>query len=264
MDTVITSAANPIVKQLRRLVTSPKARRDEGLALAEGAHLVRSLLTTSYVPTMYVVADSARADDEVAGLVAELETRQVRPVVLADSLFASIASIHAQVGVAVVFSLAARQFIAVDGDAVVLEDVQDPGNLGTIMRTVAAAGISSVMLSSGCASPWSPKALRSGMGAQFSIDIYEDVDVVRAVSKSDASVLVTSLLGESVSLYEADLRQPTWWVFGNEGQGVSDELLAHATTRIAIPQAHNAVESLNVAAATAVCLYEQVRQRLTQ
>ncbi len=264
MYPIITSTANETVKYLRRLATSAKARRETGRYFAEGVHVVRSFLSTGAVPDLFVTAESAQANDEVAQLVAELTEHEVRQASVSDDIFTSLTTIHASVGIAMVFTRPTVPLTQpLTNDAVLLEDVQDPGNLGTMLRTIAAVGISTVILSSSSASPWSPKALRAGMGAQFSLEIYEDQDLAHLVETATVPSFVTTLVGESVSLYEADLRQPAVWIFGNEGQGVSQELVERATTRVIIPQAQTAVESLNVSAATAVCLYEQLRQRRT-
>src|SRR5690606_2680245 len=143
-----------------------------------------------------------------------------------------------------------------------LEDIQDPGNMGTILRTAAAVGIQRVLLSPGCASPWSPKALRAGMGAQFSVSIYEETDLFRALQNSTLPVLATVLEPDAASLYDTDLTKPAVWLFGNEGQGISEQLARCATQHIYIPQAATAVQCINVSAAAAICLYEQYRQNI--
>ncbi len=264
METVITSAHNETVKQIKRLVSSAKARREEQLAVAEGAHLVQSFLHTTNVPHLYICAESALERAEVAALAVRLDGASVRRVVVADSLYESMSAIHASVGISLVFTPP-----DVSGDevltdtAVLLDEVQDPGNLGTILRVAAAAGVKHIWLSDGCASAWSPKALRAGMGAQFGLMIHEDVDLVALVDQAAVPVLVTTLSPKSESLYAIDLTHPVAWIVGNEGQGVRQELIEKATIHVSIPQADTPVESLNVAAATAVCLYEQFRQITT-
>ena len=261
IDTVITSAQNSTIKRLRQLATSSKARRDANTYLAEGIHLVRSFLTTGQVPTSVVCANSALDNDEVAQLVREIQSTSAQQVIVADSLFESFTSIHASVGILILFSPPKPKEVAsLTQAAMLLEDVQDPGNLGTMLRTAAAVGIGDVFLSSGCASPWSPKALRAGMGAQFSLLVHEQTDLARCMDESTIPTLVTTLSTQSKSLFEVDLTKPVAWVFGSEGQGVSQHLLDRATTHVLIPQIDSPVESLNVAAAAAVCLYEQYRQ----
>lgn len=256
---LITSAQNPLVKQLRKLTISAKARREAGEYIAEGTHLVASYLATGATPLRYIYAESAVHNHEVAALINRLRDLSVEETAISDTLFESLASIHANVGIIITFAPILGSLQASE-TTIVLEDIQDPGNLGTILRTAAATGVTNVVLSPGCASPWSPKALRAGMGAQFSLHIREDADPEDFITTSTVPILVTTLSDKSKNLYDLDLSQPAVWVFGNEGQGVSQSLTDLASTQVHIPQADTAVESLNVAAATSVCLYEQYRQ----
>ena len=141
---------------------------------------------------------------------------------------------------------------------VLLEAIQDPGNLGAMLRTAAAAGVDAVYLSKGCAEVWSPKALRAGMGAQFALALHEHADLT-LIARELKSLIATSLDAQQ-SLYDLDLSGPVAFVFGNEGAGLSPALLDTATHQVKIPMPGK-VESLNVAAAAAVCLFECVRQR---
>jgi TrmH family RNA methyltransferase len=136
--------------------------------------------------------------------------------------------------------------------------VQDPGNVGSILRSAAAAGIKQVYCSAGSAFCWSPKVLRAAMGAHFVLDIFENVDLAALVAGSAVTSLATSGYATR-KLYDIDLRQPVAWLFGHEGQGVADDLLGMATHQVVIPHLGQ-VESLNVAACAAVCFFEQVRQ----
>jgi TrmH family RNA methyltransferase len=141
-----------------------------------------------------------------------------------------------------------------------LDRVQDPGNVGTLLRTAAAAGVGHAYLSPGCAAAWSSKVLRSAQGAHFAMAIYEHVDLAAERARLAVPLLATSLQG-GASLYARELPRRCAWLFGNEGRGVDPALLQLADLRVFIPQAER-VESLNVAAAAAVCLFEQRRQGL--
>lgn len=263
MNQIITSAHNPGVKRIKKLLSSSAQRQREGRAVGEGVHIVRSYLDTGNLPEILVYAESALANQEIATIVDQIDTVGVTELFVKDSLFESISDIHASVGVLMVFEIPRRhQPSELTEDAIILESVQDPGNLGTILRTTAAAGVERVYMSDGSASPWSPKALRAGMGAQFGVDIYESADVVELARHSSVSVLATDLSGAE-SLYKVDLTETTAWAFGNEGQGISNQLRDACTQTVLIPQAEGAVESLNVAASVAVCLFEQYRQRLS-
>jgi TrmH family RNA methyltransferase len=145
---------------------------------------------------------------------------------------------------------------------VMLEDIQDPGNLGSMLRTCAAAGIRHVLLSAGSAHAWSPRVLRAGMGAHFALAVYEQADLPAAARAFRGSRVATRQ-GASQSVFSTDLKGNVAFLFGNEGAGLSRELLDAADVVVSVPMP-GPVESLNVAAAAAVCLFERVRQMETR
>ncbi len=153
----------------------------------------------------------------------------------------------------------APDWTALSVDAVYLDGVQDPGNVGTLLRTAAAAGVRRVIVGPGTAYAWSPKVMRAAMGAHFVLHIAEGVAAADAARGFEGTVLAADVGGED--LYAAEWgRAPTLWLFGSEGQGLSPDAAAVAQRRLRIPLA-TGVESLNVAAAAAVCLFEQARRR---
>jgi TrmH family RNA methyltransferase len=144
--------------------------------------------------------------------------------------------------------------------ALLLEDIQDPGNLGSMLRSAAAAGCDAVFLSTGCADAWSPKVLRAAMGGHFVLNIHERQDLPGVANAFPGTLLAASLQAKR-SLYDCDLRGNIAFLVGNEGAGLSAGLLDMATQTVAIPMPGK-IESLNAAAATAICLFEAVRQRM--
>jgi TrmH family RNA methyltransferase len=140
------------------------------------------------------------------------------------------------------------------GDTVFLEGVQDPANVGAILRSAAAFGVRTVVLDRACADPWSPKALRAGMGGHFALRVRQ-TDALSDDLKAFDGRLVCTVPRDGEPLRAAGLRGRLGWIFGGEGQGVSETAARHAAVKITIPMAAGA-ESLNVAAAAAVCLYE--------
>jgi TrmH family RNA methyltransferase len=140
-----------------------------------------------------------------------------------------------------------------------LENIQDPGNLGSILRTAVAAGVPQVFLSKGSVFAWAPKVIRAGMGAHFSLSIFEEVDVSE-FARAFRGAVVAMEPRAAASLYDLDLTGPVAWAFGNEGAGLSESIGRLATHRVRIPMP-GAAESLNVAAAAAICLFEQIRQK---
>lgn len=259
---VITSSNNLAIKHLKKLLDSAKYRREQGVAVAESIHLARSLLHAGIDAEQVICAESALGNQEVAQLLAQFKLQKRQVLVAKDSLFESISQIHAAVGIMVIFQPVVPTLQHnLNTNALLLEDVQDPGNMGTILRTAAAAGVKKVYLSAGSASVYSPKVMRAGMGAQFNLEIYENTDLAELIAKAEILILATDLDSKS-SLYQTDLSVNVAWLFGSEGRGVSENLLAACSASVNIPQADDTVESLNVAAAVAICLFEQRRQSL--
>lgn len=256
----ISSRANPQVKRLHALATSARERRALGQTLLDGAHLVEAALQANLPLREVVVSEHGLAQAEIAEL---LDAVGDVPVLrLTDSLFAHVSPVDTPAGLLAVVDLPPSPAAApLTESLLVLDGVQDAGNLGTILRTAAAAGLRDVLLTAGCAQAWSPRALRAGMGGQFRLRIREQADALRLLDAYPGAILATGLDATARPLYAHDLRGPVAWLFGAEGRGLSLELAALATARVIIPMPGE-VESLNVAAAAAVCLFEQVRQRL--
>lgn len=259
----ITSRDNAFYKELKSLATSSQARRKAGRSLLDGVHLCQSWLDLRGAPLHCVVSDGALANPEVAGIVAACADLGAPVTALPDALFGAISQVEH--GVNVVFVVDSPKPSGAAGlreSAVLLDGVQDPGNVGSILRSAAASGIKQVYCSPGTAFCWSPKVLRAAMGAHFVLDIFENVELAPLVRTAAVPVLATSGYA-SENLYALDLGRPVAWVLGHEGQGVSPELLELATHRVAVPHAGK-VESLNVAACAAVCFFEGLRQQQTR
>lgn len=257
---LISSRDNAQYKQLRQLATSAQARRKAGRTLLDGVHLCQAWLAHRGAPLLCVIGESARSHPEAGAVLAACEQLDAECIVLPDVLFAPISQVEHGVPLLFVVALpvpdATRK---VDCASLLLDGLQDPGNLGSILRSAAAAGMKRVFCGRGTVAAWSPKVMRAGMGAHFVLDIIEDADLPSLVAAATVPVYATSSHAKT-SIHDADLRAPSAWLFGHEGQGVSAPLLASATQELTIPQAP-AVESLNVAASVAVCLFEQLRQQ---
>jgi len=256
---LISSRDNALYKELKQLAGSAQARRKAGRTLLDGVHLCQSYLQLRGAPPLCVVAEGALTNGEVADIVARCEAARVSCIAMPDALYGAVSQVEHGVGIAFVIDtpeLPVRA--ALDQSAVLLDNLQDPGNVGSILRSAAAAGIGQVYCSAGTAACWSPKVLRAAMGAHFVLAIHENVDLAALVATSAVAVLATSGYAEQ-RLYDVDLKRPVAWLLGHEGQGVADDLLALATHRVVIPHLGQ-VESLNVAACAAVCFFEQLRQ----
>jgi TrmH family RNA methyltransferase len=256
---VIRSRDNERVRRWRRLAGSARARRTERRALIEGVHLVDALLASGRRPGILIVSESGLGRREIADLV---KAARLPPVVLADELFAALADTETPTGIAAEIALPVRApDLAAARGCVFLEGVQDAGNVGAILRSAAAFTAGAVVLGPGCADAWSPKVLRAGMGAHFSLDIASCSDLGPAVDEFGGTIVGT-VVRAGTALPGADLRGRIGWIFGGEGQGVSAALAARAALQVTIPMP-GAAESLNVAAAAAICFYERARQLRT-
>lgn len=253
---LIQSRDNAFYKSLKRLAESGRERRKTGKILLDGVHLVESYEAVFSAVDSLIVAESALRNGEIARQVAGREI-----VVLTDSLMRELGLVDTPSGLLAIASApSVASAVNYQNDAVLLDGVQDPGNVGTLLRTAAAAGVKQVLMSPGCASAWSPKVLRAGQGAHFVLSIHEEADLAGLVAAYEGTTAVTCL-ERSTSLYEAEWQNSVAWIFGSEGQGVRPELIAAANLRIRIPMP-GAVESLNVSAAAAICLFETLRRRL--
>jgi len=221
--------------------------------------LIAAYRASGGVPEQLILSESAASNPEAAQLAAG--DSGLGLLVLSDSLFNDVAQVATPTGIiALIRTPKPGPLPARIERCVMLENIQDAGNLGSILRSSAAAGIRTVLLSQGCAFVWSPKVLRAGMGAHFGLELFDNADLAAAAQRLSGRLICTSGHARK-SLYEADLRGPLAWVFGNEGAGVSAELGAAAAEQVRIPMPGK-TESLNVAAAAAICLFEQVRQRM--
>ena len=256
----VTSRDNPFYKDLKALAASSQARRKAGRTLLDGVHLCQSWLDLRGAPAHCVVSEGALQNPEVLEVIARCDGLHAHVTCLPDALFGAVSQVEHGVNLLfLVETPAAVQPQALSVSAVLLDGVQDPGNVGSILRSAGAAGITQVFCSAGTAFCWSPKVLRAAMGAHFVLEIFENVDLAALVDASSIPVLAMSGYAEQ-TLYEVDLRGPVAWLLGHEGQGVAAELMERATHQVVIPHAGQ-VESLNVAAAAAICFFEQLRQR---
>lgn len=249
---VITSRANPLLARVRKLNSRRSFRREAGAFAAEGPKLLGEALRWGAQLEAVIAAPGAPLPELPPG---------VRAVEVADSLLASVADTESPQGIVFVCrgrplalpeKLEGRRWLVLDG-------VQDPGNVGTIWRTADAFGADGLILCSGCADPWNPKTVRATMGAVFRLPVYE----------CPLDEAAEELAGASIPLYAAALREDTEDVrrvplgrsaviIGSEGRGVSDAALALCEKTVKIPMSPRC-ESLNAAVAASVVLWEMAR-----
>jgi len=260
----ITSREHPIVKQFVKLQKSARFRKQSRLAVLEGIHLIQACLDSGKPPDKLVISESGHNHPEIALLLETCTAQHHTPVMLvADQVFRKITSVQSPTGILASITLPSPDCPAKPFShdcCVLLESLQDPGNLGTILRSAAAAGIEHIYLSPDCVDPWSPKTLRAAMGAHFVLNIYTDCNLIEIVHRFQGQTLGT-LPTAAKQLYQTDLNQPTAFVFGNEGAGLSRTIQQVVDETISIPMSGK-IESLNAAAAATICLYEKVRQSM--
>lgn len=253
----ITSRDNPNFKALRLLAKDTREQQRRQRTLLEGIHLVADYRARVGRPELLVVSESGEHHAEVQALLAAHAGVDI--LRLRDALFGELSGVATPVGLLAVIAVPPPAVGPLTASAVLLEGIQDAGNVGTILRTAAAAGVRDAVLGPGCAGVWTPRVLRAAQGAHFALAIREESDLP-ALARDFAGLSVATVVRGGTPLFELDLAGPVAWIFGNEGAGVSPELAAAAKARASIPM-HAASESLNVAAAAAVCLFEAVRQR---
>lgn len=253
------SRDNPFVKQLLSLAHSSRERKKNRLSVLDGIHLVEAYVRAVGAPRALAVAASASIGD-VERLLTGLP--RVETYLLPDALIAEASLLESPATVLAIVDTPRGLTVPVTASsALVLEDIQDPGNVGSMLRTAAAAGVEHVVMSKGCAFAWSPKVLRAGQGAHFSLNINEGVDVVSFVeSFKGQSLAMLPAARRSEPLYSLDLTTPTAFLIGNEGSGLSAALIDASSRRATIPMP-GVAESLNAAACAAIVLFEMVRQR---
>lgn len=249
---VIRSRDNALLVRLRKLVRSSSAYRQGGQAWLEGEHLCASMKDRNLRPVQSIVAESALGVPHLRAL-AEWAPRTS---VVTDALFDGLSGLDSPARLGYVVDVPASGKLESRSSSIVLDRVQDAGNVGSILRTAAAFGVQQVLALQGTAALWSPKVLRAGMGAHFGLRLHENL------TPDDLGALDLPLIGTSLQspqlLHRTRLPWPCAWVFGHEGQGISSGLEARCqmTVRIAQPGGE---ESLNVAAAAAICLHESIR-----
>jgi len=255
---LIQSRENPFFKELVKLASLTKQRNQAKQTMLDGAHLLAAYLDAGMMPQHILLNLAASRDEEIAALLKRVGDTPVTQ--LGDRLFSELSELKTPSGILALIALPKQDAPATDSRfALLLENIQDPGNLGSMLRSAAAAGCDSVYMSHGCADAWSPKVLRAAMGGHFILRIYEQQDL-QGVAKAFPGTLLAASLQATHKLYDCDLRGNIAFLIGNEGAGLSADLMNLATHKISIPM-HGNIESLNAAAATAVCLFEAVRQQ---
>lgn len=261
---VITSKDNEIIKNIKKL-KEKKYRDQTGEYIIEGIKLVQEAINENAKISKIVVCEDCEAD---GGIPKDLmyEIAKYDCIYVSKKIFEAISDVNTPQGILAVIKKCSempQQEILYNEDIiVVLDGVQDPGNLGTILRTVDSVNLKQIILSKKCADPYNPKVVRSTMGAIFRLNIIESkniVETIKDIKKNKYKILTTSLEANE-SIYTANLNKKAI-IIGNEANGVSKEVLEMANEKVKIPMLGK-TESLNVSVATGVILYEYVRRKM--
>ena len=247
----ITSRDNPLLKELRKLSSEPTAYRKTGRVWLEGDHLCSAALLRGIQPLIAVFSEKFIP---LAGVF--IAKGAIKNIVISDKLWQDISGLESPAKMGFVVDLPSSVHITPNVATVILDRVQDAGNVGSILRSAAAFGFKQVVALSGTAALWSPKVLRAGMGAHFGLRLVESASLDDLAALTVPLVVTSSHQGDFLQnlMQNKQLPHPCAWVMGHEGHGVRAELLQQASVSVRIGQP-GGEESLNVAAAAAICLH---------
>ena len=253
-ELIIKSIENETFKLFRKLYTNKTFRRELLQSLLDGPHLIKACIDSGG-KILEFIKDASIESDEINLIIKD--NPNVKIHIMQHDLFTKISDLISVTGLMALINIPTSHSMEPHGLRLLLDKIQDPGNLGGIIRTAAAVGVNSVFLSEGCNDAWSPKTLRGSQGAHFSLSCYEHQNLENLIGLFDCPVYSLSIKGEP--LYETDLPKNVAIILGSEGQGVSQKLLEKSTKTICIPMTQG-VESLNVGSAASIIMYEYYRQ----
>jgi TrmH family RNA methyltransferase len=249
---VISSRGNQHFKHLKKLNESPRYRHEVQQTILDGMHLIESYAERFGSPDSIALIEGGHIDQ-----IASYLNENTQVLEFPAGLFSEIAPVISPTGILASINIPHLEPPKKQNCILLLEDIQDPGNLGSILRSASASGVDLVFLSDHCADLWSPKVLRGGQGAHFHLPCIEKVNFSDITKTFTGKIFATTLSGKSI--FQEDLKGPVAFIFGNEGNGIHSETMRLTSHSIHIPM-QKGIESLNVSAAVSVCLYEKYRQ----
>jgi len=257
---VITSSQNPKIKLVRALLGRAKERREAGMFVIEGVRLAEEAETRDWRFRFALYDDSL--NERGRSLVERLSSRGVEVEEVSENLMKSLSDTETPQGLLAVLEISSQPISSLLNFVLIPDQIRDPGNLGTLLRTAAAAGVQAVLIPPETTDAFAPKVLRAGMGAHFRLPInsmtWEEIEQLS--QSANLQIYLADMHGKSC--WETDLRQPLALMIGGEAEGASAEARKLATQKISIPMSGN-VESLNAGVAGSVLMFEVVRQRTT-
>jgi TrmH family RNA methyltransferase len=249
---VISSRGNQHFKHLKKLNESPRYRHEVQQTILDGMHLIESYAECFGSPDSIALIEGGNIDKIKSYLNEDTQVLE-----FPAGLFSEIAPVISPTGILASINIPHLEAPKKQNCILLLEDIQDPGNLGSILRSAGASGVDLVYLSDHCADLWSPKVLRGGQGAHFHLPCIEKVNFSDITKTFTGKIFATTLSGKSI--FQEDLKGPVAFIFGNEGNGIHSETMRLTPHAIHIPM-EKGIESLNVSAAVSICLYEKYRQ----
>jgi len=256
---MITSVHNPKVQWVRRLQSKSKERRAEGAFVVEGVRLLEEGLNSRWQVNYIFYTDDL--GERGMNIVRAFQDRDTKVEVVSENVMRAVSDTQNPQGILAVFEMHSIPLPERLNFMLILDQIREPGNLGTILRSAAVAGVQAVFLSSGTADPFSPKVLRAGMGAHFTLPVHlaNWNEIESQIKHSKLHPYLASVDGGKV-YYQADFRHPLALIIGGEADGASDTAYKASDSLIHIPR-YGEVESLNASVAAGILLFEIARQR---
>jgi TrmH family RNA methyltransferase len=251
-EKLIESRSNPLYKKLKKIYSSSSFRKNQNQTILDGPHLIQSFVQHS-IPAA-IIKDSNIVSAEVQKLISSFNCPCYS---LSHELFLYLSELKSSTGILALVDIPKTKPTKPSGLILLLDGIQEPGNLGSILRTAKATNTNSIILSKTCADLWSPKTLRGSQGVQFSLECSVEEDLNEWILNYDHDVMALTTSGES--LFKKTLNSNMAILVGNEGSGISKNLLKNITGTLSLPM-HKEVESINVGAAVSAFIYEHYRQ----
>jgi TrmH family RNA methyltransferase len=258
---LITSFKNPKIQYIRELLSSRKFREENHACVLEGVRLAEEALKAGFIPQLVVYSDglSSRGMD----LVGSLQGKPTQILKVPDDLLSKISATESGQGLLLVVEPGKPAFPSICNFVLILDEIKDPGNMGTILRTAAAAQTQLVIVTPGCVDVFSPKVLRAGMGAHFFLPVIQMTwpEIINKwQEQKDSTGLYLAESSQGKSIWDIDFKKSAWIIIGGEAEGAGAEARNAATEMAMIPMPGKS-ESLNAAIAAGIILFEVVRQR---
>jgi TrmH family RNA methyltransferase len=259
---MISSMQNPKIQQVRALISRRKIRQNTKSFVVEGVRIIEDALGSGHLPELVLFSD--QISERGMHLITEFKKRNIVVDEINQDLMKTVSDTRNSQGLLAIYKMTPLPAPLQADIVLILDDIRDPGNLGTILRTAISAGVKMVLLTPSTTDLYSPKVLRAGMGAHFRIPVfYKDWNQITNICKNEIQPSIKLFLakaGEGISCWETDLKQPVGLIIGNEASGPSPEALTAADELISIPMPGKS-ESLNAAIAASILIFEIIRQR---